>query len=198
VHAYGEKILSPCVWLLATSLILVSPKIPVAVTPCSRELPLSSTSSRLINTSTLFTRPTPLPFSSRLAHTLQRGNRIVWFISTVTSEAGQAEYSLGIIRCILYTCCVWVIGEYGCHGRLGSGLDNTNFADLTSKGETSMPQHPDWGDSSKKSDMCIKPCTKISFGGADLPSGRASICFRNCSTPPDGCGDWLGAYCAGF
>ena len=46
MHAYGEKILSPCVWLLATSLILVSPKIPVAITPCLRELRLSSTSSR--------------------------------------------------------------------------------------------------------------------------------------------------------
>jgi len=82
------------------------------------------------------------------------------------------------------------LSEAFVHVGLGSGLENTNFANLTSKGQTSMSQHPDFGDSSKESDMCIKPVTKIFFDGADLPSGRASICFKNCCTPPDGCDDW--------
>ena len=82
------------------------------------------------------------------------------------------------------------LSEAFVHVGLGSGLDTTYLADLTKKGETSMSQHPDWGDSSKECDMCIKPCMKIFFDDAGLPRGRASICFKNCSTPPDGCDDW--------
>ena len=79
------------------------------------------------------------------------------------------------------------LSEAFVHVGLGSGLETTCLADFTSKGETSMSQHPDWGDSSKERDMCIKPCMKIFFGGAGLPRGRASICFKNCSTPPPAC-----------